>query len=230
MKIAVIAGYRTRSTALQEYLSIKYNCKNLFEYFNERYNADLKNQNSKPYHILISNLTDNLLNQNNFVTKIMGGQLKIVNPDVLSALQLNKFDQLHLIERNNFFDSCVSYHIARYFNIWFYEPTRNNTVLPIKLSFDSVWLKAVDLANYLSIKKYLIDHAINFDLHNYDSEIFNGPKIGEYHKGNFDYKNLITNYSQKDTINNLFNQYFNYQTCNYDLASFKKKLFLNNIL
>lgn len=229
MKIIVIGGLRTRSSVLQETLAIQYGYKNLFECLNPNQNPEVSNL-SITWNNLVKNVTDNLLQQNNFVTKVIAWQCKQVNSEILNSLQLDKFNEIHLIERHDFFDSVASLQMVYSTGKWFKFSDKVDYPDKISISEIAVLDKLKDITNYLEIKKYLISSNIPFTLHNYNDEMFNKDKVGKFYKNNFNYDDIITNADKKSTFNTLFNKHFDYKTCRHSYHNFRKEMFYNKTL
>lgn len=229
MKIVVIGGLRTRSSVLQETLAIKYGYKNLFECFNPEQSPEIA-ETSIPFNKTIKNIIDDLLQQDNFVTKIIPWQCKRINKELLENLQLNKFDQIHLIERHDFFESCASLQMVYSTNRWFKLSEQTTTYQKVAISEIAVIDKIKDISNYLEIKKMLNDTNIVYTLHNYNSKLFNTNKIGRFYKNDFNYDQIITNSDKRTAFNTLFKKHFDYITCRHSYHDFRKELFLNKSL
>ena len=139
----------------------------------------------------------------------------------IDQLHLEKFDLIHLTERPDFFEQVCSINLAKKIKI--YHKTKN-TNLQINQSFnidkEVILSTALDVYNYIMIKKYLNDKKISFIQNTYDT-ISNVENISII-PNNIDYSKLVVNYHVKPIINDLFYKYFDYKNMKSDINGFIK--------
>lgn len=223
MRIAVVGSSRTRSTLLTFYLqSINSNIKR----YDELYTREFAVGNSD-----LVEITNRLLDDDNYIIKIMDyNLLPAYEPDVF---RLQEYDQIHLIERYDFFEQCCSLQISYDTNIWHIKTSDVNPRLKQRfmitnrqyaLSARTVLELARNITCYMTIKKNLIENNINFTMHTYDE----AAKYGNLQKtlvdNRLDYPSLITNYHLKAEINSLFEQCFSYNDTSSKLDHFTLEL------
>lgn len=223
MRIAVVGSSRTRSTLLTYYLQSTY--PNLKRY-DELYTREFANGN-----LDLPAITHELLKDNNFIVKIMGyNLLPPYNPEVFD---FRSYDQVHLIERYDFFEQCCSLQVSYDTDIWLVKASDINPRLKQQmmitnrqytLTAKTIIELAKDTINYMTIKSHLIENHINFTMHTYDQAAKYGNFQTKLVDNRLDYQSLITNYHLKDKINLLFNQYFSYSTGISDLDCFTQEL------
>lgn len=196
---------------------------------------------------LLKNKTRSILEHQDCIVKLLGNHLPINFPkQLLSTLALEQYNQINLIERYDFYSSCASLEICMSENVWHlfdlnndipkngsqylpyyilksekqikekYNQIRNKQYL---INFQTVKRQAIDVANYLTIKSYLIEHKVPYHLYNYSDKILDAEDIF-IKKNNIDYTSTIANKEIQTSLNNLFNKFFDYKTCHYDLTSF----------
>lgn len=217
MKIGIIGSARSRSTLLTEIIQLEnLNIPCYYEYY-----VHTKNHP-------IETLTNVLFNKNEFIVKILGHHLE--NNDV-RLLNLEKYDQLHLVERHDFFNQCCSLQVVYDNKIWL---SRNNSSEYDHIKLKKYYLEkrtieymAKDISNYLKIKKYLIDKNINYKLYNYDSIVSDKVSENILQDPKLEYQQIINNYDLHDQINECFSKYFSFQTCDYNLNTFLQKITVN---
>lgn len=204
MKIVVVGAPRTRSTVLANYLHEKH--ANL-KFYNEYYTYAIANDNRN-----LDTIADILAADSNHIVKIMSSNLL---PEYTpSVFRLKEYDEIHLVERYDFFDQCCSMQVCRDTGIW--NDPQAITQKQFTLSKSTIAFQARINASYITIKKYLIDNNIPFHLYPYHVlDQFSSKE----HRG-LDYKSMITNYRLKYRINALFNAYFSYHELISDIDSF----------
>jgi hypothetical protein len=126
MKIAVVSTGRNRCTLLAKYLHAT---NPELEFCGEFYNAwrdkdgNVEDPGSRilnpdiggdPNQQIqsIDNLTDELFAKENYIVKIMAISLKGFKDLDPAVYRLEEYDQIHLIERHDFFEQCCSWEIA----------------------------------------------------------------------------------------------------------------------
>ena len=204
MKIVVVGAPRTRSTVLANYLHARHQD---LKFYNEYYTYAIASGNQN-----LAGLADSLSIDSNHIVKLMSSNLL---PDYTpEVFKLKEYDQIHLVERYDFFDQCCSMQVCRDTGIW------NNpeaiTQQQFTLTADTIAFQARNVSNYIHIKKYLLDNNIPFNLYPYYVlDQFSSKE----HRG-LEYKSLITNYRLKYKINALFNACFSYHDIKSELDSF----------
>jgi len=212
MKIAIIGSARSRSTLLVEIIKFQnLNIPCYYEYYT--YTNPLLKQ--------LPDLTTKLFSKDNFIIKILGHNLK--NNEV-SVLNLERYDQLHLIERHNFFSQCCSLQVAADTKIWLsfnnlakYQPIKSKKY---HLQSNLINWMAQDIANYLKIKQFLNQKNISYKLYDYDSIFSEKVSNTVLQDPKLNYKQIIHNYDLHDQINTVFNKYFSYDSCLHNVEDF----------
>jgi len=224
MRIAIIGTARSRSTILFHIVSKQYpslTC--LFEFFTQH----LKN------NVPFLDIANALLAKDNYIVKILCHNLFAPNATI-ECLHLEKYDYIHMIERPDFFHQCCSLQFSKDYNIW-HNTIENKFVyseirkMPSTLKLDSILHQAGGVNMQIELKKYLIQHNINFVINDYNDPRFDSlPNILSDPK--LDYESIITNYHYKDLIESLFKKHFDYNTLRNDLNSFTEELLLNFVV
>lgn len=255
MRIAIIGCQRSRSTALHQYVMEQHpNLKDQWNFYSTLYvhkDDELKRRVDKKYHEYLEKKLLSFHNilfdeMNNYVMKLQGTNFDY-KFDHAQYIGLEKFDKLYLIERKDFFDGACSLQIASEENVWFdVDAPKTSNLHNVGKYFRDVYEKkiskstytlskqniinhALDVRNYLKMKKYIIDNNLPHQSFEYNDEIFqSGRQIGYIRKVDLDYQNKITNYYLKDEINRIFNRYFDFDNCHCDLTNFKSEI--NNLL
>lgn len=239
MKILLIAPARTSSTALAAYLA---QINGSIENYNEKLSMDLefkhniyKNNNfSQLFPVVKEELKQNLdelfLNQSSFVVKFAGHHLRGLS-QYIEPINPQRFDQIHLLERKNFFGQVCSLCVAKKEDIWIRTDGNSIRFENVALKENNFFLTrsliniaAYDCKEYINCKKYLRDNNISYQQHYYESPIFGNQKIGSLLKTGLDYPKLIENYNEYTNLNEYFYQYFNYETATEDCSNFSKNL------
>ncbi len=222
MKIAVVAAARSRSKLLSLYL---HSLNPELSSYDEHYTFEINKGNTD-----LESITKSLVKENNYITKIMGHNLVSgYSPEVF---EYKVYDQIHLIERYNFFDQCCSVHVSKNTGIWH---LMNTDTLKLKqhvvikkqhftLTRATIQEQSQTVAKYLTIKKYLLDNDIPFTLHTYNEAVNYSVFQSKILPNDINYQSIITNYHLKDRVNSLFNEYFCYENAESDLESFIDKL------
>jgi hypothetical protein len=221
MKIVVIAAARSRSTLLTYYLHTLNDVKPVGEYYTYSVNKG---------NINLEDITKSLFAEGKFITKIIGHNLIAeYTPDVF---KLEEYNQIHLIERYDFFEQCCSMLVAKTLKIWHVRYNDNSKLKQhallrnrkFTLTVDTIMSQGKDVMRYLEIKKYLIDNNIPFTLHTYDDAIHYAEYQRLIEKNNISYDSVITNYHLKKQVNSLFNEFFCYEKSESDLETFLSML------
>jgi hypothetical protein len=220
MKIAIIGTARSRSTLLAQYIHSR---NRRLDLYNERYTYALKHQGND-----LNSITNELINQDNFIVKIMGHNLNghIGEVDVFN---FSMYNEIHLIERYSFFDQCCSLQVSLDTGVWHkivrleksakeYEQIKKQKFL---LQQSTILSIAESLANYLLVKQYLLENGIEFKLHTYDSVKKFGMQQYALANPNIDYQDIIVNYSMKEKIDQLFTDSFSFSEAMSNLDLFK---------
>ena len=228
MKISIIGVARSRTQVLLQLLSNKYpNIPCLYEI----YTYKLKES------IPLSDITHHLFLSENFIVKILGRN--IVNQDPIDQnidiLRLNEYDSINLIERPDFFNQCCSLQVCKDSNVWHHYKKNSHMYSYLNhkrftLSLDTVLVLGKDIESYMNIKTYMTSNNISHQIHDYSKFDDTPPKITVM-KGKLDYTKIINNYHLGESITNIFDKHYNYNTCYHDYPSFEQdiiKLFNNN--
>jgi hypothetical protein len=217
MKIAIIGVARSRTTVLTELIRTMHpDLIGFHEFYTYRLDRNF----------LFENITPELMKNDDFIVKIMSHNI-FNYENKIDLLQLEKYDQLYLIERPDFFHLCCSLQVAKDSNIWHkkYNSTIYDKIHDRKflLNRDTILAQARGVGTYIQIKKYLLDNNINFVLHPYD-DTFDQVSKNTMQNPNLDYPNIIENYSLKDEIEQNFKDNFNYTTLYHDYENFCNRL------
>ena len=220
MKIAIIGITRSRSTLLAQYIHSRNRSLDLY---NERYTYALEHQGND-----LNSITSELVNLDNFIVKIMGHNLNghIGEVDVFN---FSMYNEIHLIERDSFFDQCCSLQVSLDTGVWHkiaglekstkeYEQIKKQKFLLHQRTILGI---AESLSNYLLIKKYLLENGIKFKLHTYDSVKKYAMQQDVLANPNIDYQDLIINYYMKEKVEQLFTDSFSLSEAKSDLNLFK---------
>lgn len=261
MKILVVGCHRTRSSALEQYLVKQYpNCTTLWEYYSPLFEEELEYFKQYDFSTKISHFICNkiknrslyILGHENFLVKLLGNHLPQNFPKKhLQYLYLEKYDQINLIERHNFFDACASLEICLRENVWHlfdtsleipqncldympgyiwksqdairkkYQKINNNQY---NVSKFAIIRQAIDVDNYLLIKEYLIENNISYNLYNYNDKILSDGINTLIRKNDINYNSVIMNKDIENPLNNLFSKHFDYQNCKRNLQEFIDEL------
>jgi hypothetical protein len=223
MKIAVVSTGRSRCTLLALYLHTLHD---EAEYCREFYTEAIWEERTDLFA-----LTDELMTKENFIVKIMPNNLyEEYNP---SVFRFEEYDELHLIERHDFFEQSCSWHIARRTNLYHLrsdvEHSGNKEFdgvrkLKSKITPENIKEGAEFVDIYIKFKRYIIDNNLKFTLHTYESAKEFDKKQSVTEDSNLNYSELITNYHLKEEVNNLFAKHFSYENMTSDLESFNREL------
>lgn len=223
MKIAIIGSGRSRSTLLARYLHNQN--KNLI--FHDEYYTHAIRKGEYD----LTNITTELFKDNDFIVKIMSHNITMDTN--LSVFMINQYDEIHLIERHDFFDQCCSWQVCIQTDIWHLSPGCNvsgeNQYDEIKQQKFTVDLYTIlghanSVSNYLKMKKYLNENDIPYKLHTYESAKKYGIQQYTISTSNLRYNNIITNYELKESVNLLFEKYFSYENASCDLEQFSAEV------
>jgi hypothetical protein len=146
-----------------------------------------------------------------------------------NVFNFSMYNEIHLIERYSFFDQCCSLQVSLDTGVWHkiagleksakeYEQIKKQKFLLHQRTILSI---AESLANYLLIKKYLLENDIKFKLHTYDSVKKFAMQQAVLANPNIDYQDLIINYNMKEKIDQLFTESFSLSEAICDLDLFK---------
>lgn len=240
MKIAVVSTGRARCTLLAKYL---HTVNSDLEFCGEFYNSprDSEGNPVEPDKIsadvqhpmsikTVTEITDDLFSKENFVVKIMG--LDASGQD-FSEFRLEEYDQLHFIERHDFFEQCCSWQVSRQEQLYHQRPDDPRAT---EQAFDAIRRRRYRLTTeeirqgamfaywYLKLKRYVTDNNLPYTLHTFESAKMFDKKQSILTDTKLNYSELILNYHLKEEVNALFNKYFSYSTINADLTSFTNDL------
>jgi hypothetical protein len=230
MKIAVISTGRSRCTLLAKYLHTLHAD---LEFSKEFYTEDSFYEGHLHYEgrRTLVELTDELFAKENFVVKIMAMNLyKEYDP---SVFKLEEYDQIHLIERSDFFQQCCSWMVARtntVYNLYTDNPRFDRKVFDsvrqhqCKLKLDNIKEYASYVDSYLKIKRYLVDNNVEYTLHTYESAKQFDKKQNMIEDSNLNYSEMITNYHLKENVNAIFNKHFSYDEMTSNLELFNSEI------
>jgi hypothetical protein len=251
MRIAIIGCQRSRSTALHQFVMEQNpNLKDQWNFYSNLYvhqNDELKRRVDKKYSEYLQkkllSFHDLLYTEmDNYIIKLQGTNFDY-KFDHAAYIGIEKFDKLYLIERHDFFEGSCSLQIAREENVWFdVDAPKTSNLHAVGKYFRDVYDKkisksnytihpqtiinhALDIRNYLKMKKFIIENKLEHQLFEYNDNIFqSGRQIGYIRKVNLDYSSKITNYHIKSQVNEIFNRYYNFDTCNSDITNFKTEI------
>jgi hypothetical protein len=239
MKIAVVSTGRSRCTLLAKYLHTLHND---LEFCGEFYNADRDDGNLVERGVRdadeqhpksmrnLAELTDKLFAKENYVVKIMG--LDAICQDI-SVFRLEEYDQLHFIERPDFFEQCCSWQVSRQeqlYHLRIDDPRGSEQAFDAirrrryRVTTEEISQGALFAYWYLRFKRYVTDNNLPYTLHSYESAKMFDKKQSVLRDSNLDYSELIINYHVKEEVNALFNKYFSYDSIHADLTSFTEEL------
>ncbi len=261
MKILILGCHRTRSSALEQYLVKHYpTCISMMEYYSPLFEEELISFKQYDFSTKISHFVCNkiknrslyILKHENLIVKLLGNHLPQNFPkEYLSNLYFEKYNQINLIERHNFYDSCASLEICITENVWHffdtsleihqnsldympgyiwksqnairkkYQEINNNQYNVSKVA---IIRQAIDVDNYLLVKEYLTEKNISYNLYNYNDKVLSDGINSLIRKNGIDYNLVITNKDIERPLNELFNKHFDYKTCKRNLAGFIKEL------
>lgn len=223
MKIAVVSTGRSRCTLVGHYLHTLHSD---LEFCNEFY-TDATWENK----FELVSLTDELMAKENFIVKIMS--LNLQEGYDPSVFRFEEYDELHLVERHDFFDQCCSWLTARVNGVYHYRPNSEKNgdqafnfirTQKNKLKLENINLFAKYVDTYIRYKRYIIDNNLKFTLHTYESSKEFDNKQQVMKDSNLNYSEIVTNYHLKDRVNELFNECFSYENVTSDLESFNNRI------
>jgi hypothetical protein len=244
MKIAVVSTGRNRCTLLAKYLHAMHPD---LEFCGEFYNSNtIRDDEGNPldpddrFGVIqfqpmqsLGDLTDELFAKENYIVKIIALSLAHgLNPDP-AVFKLEEYDQIHLIERHDFFEQCCSWEVSLTTGAFHLIPdTRPGSLVrkkkfndlkqrTFKLSSSRIFLAAKTVDFYLKIKRYVTDNNLPYTLHTYESAKQFDTKQNALVDANLNYSELISNYHLKEEVNSVFNKYISYDDMTSDLSSFK---------
>jgi hypothetical protein len=252
MKIAVISTGRSRCTLLAKYL---HTINDGLEFCGEFYNSKEKNpsgfaitaNNAAPDNTKADiNTTDSnnpnardlvestneLFSKENYLVKIISHCLKFEENHDPAVFRLEEYDQIHFIERPDFFDQCCSWEISLKEKAFHLTNDNTNKKLfenirqygKYKISSSMIQNTADRVYFYLKIKKYVIDHHIPHHVHTYGSAKMFGNAQDELIDSNLNYRELIVNYYLKEEVNRVFDKYFSYNNVTSDQEAFNEAI------
>ena len=246
MKIVVVSTGRARCTLLAKYLHISHD--NL-EYCGEFYNSKQKNleklEKLEKFEVTPAKIggrfltvpdslkidlvesTNALFDKENFLVKLMALSLDFDKNQDPSVFRLAEYDQIHFIERHDFFEQCCSWEVSRKEQIFHLtnDPKREKEFNNIrkrkyKLSASQINHAANFVDLYLKLKKYAVDNHIPHTVHTFESAKQFDKTQNELVDSNLNYSELISNYHLKEEVNKLFNKYFSYDDMTSDPEAF----------
>jgi hypothetical protein len=240
MKIAVVSTGRSRCTLLAKYLHTLHND---LEFCGEFYNAARDDEGNpvdpglrgaddqQPKSMRnLTELTDELFAKENYVVKIMG--LDAISED-LSAFRLEEYDELHFIERYDFFEQCCSWQVSRQEQLYHQRPDDPRDTEKAfaavrrrryRVTTEEIRQGALFAYWYLRLKRYVTDNNLPYTLHTFESAKMFDKKQSVLTDTKLNYSELIINYHVKEEVNALFNKYFSYDSIHADLTSFTNDL------
>lgn len=236
MKIAVVSTGRNRCTLLAKYLlAMHEDLEFCGEFYNSGRDADGNpTEPDTPWHSnpraekTLVELTDELFAKENYVVKIIAFSLTYDEYMDPAVFRLEEYDQIHFIERPDFFEHCCSWEISvkeKAFHLTSNDESQkkfaNIRKSRYKMSASRIEYAANYVDLYLKIKKYVVDRHLPYSVHTHESAKQFDKKQDDLIDANLNYSELITNYHLKEEVNRLFNQYFSYSDMTGDLPSFK---------
>ena len=243
MKIVVVSTGRARCTLLAKYLHISHDG---LEYCGEFYNKkqkDLENlgkfavtpaerkgrfltdPDSEKIDLVES--TNELFAKENYLVKLIALCLDYDENQDASVFRLAEYDQIHFIERHDFFEQCCSWEVSTKEKVFHLtndpkieKKFSNIRQRKYKISPERIEHAATFVVLYLKIKKYVTDNNLPYTIHTYESAKQFDKTQHELIDSNLNYSELITNYHLKEEVNELFNKYFSYDNMTSDPESF----------
>jgi hypothetical protein len=243
MKIVVVSTGRARCTLLAKYLHILHDD---LEFCGEFYNAKQVKLDKQIERFAVTpsmrkdfltdptdatidlvESTNVLFDKENFLVKLMALSLDFDKNQDPSVFRLAEYDQIHFIERHDFFEQCCSWEVSRKEQIFHLtnDPKREEEFNNIrkrkyKLSASQINHAANFVDLYLKLKKYAVDNHIPHTVHTFESAKQFDKTQNELVDAKLDYSELITNYHLKEEVNKLFNKYFSYDNMTSDPEAF----------
>ena len=243
MKIVVVSTGRARCTLLAKYLHISHDG---LEYCGEFYNKkqkDLENlgkfavtpaerkgrfltdPDSEKIDLVES--TNELFAKENYLVKLIALCLDYDENQDASVFRLAEYDQIHFIERHDFFEQCCSWEVSLKEQVFHLtnEPEREKEFSKIrqrkyKMTASRIEYAANFVDLYLKLKKYVVDNHIPHTVHTFESAKQFDKTQNELIDSNLNYSELIPNYHLKEEVNKLFNKYFSYEDMTSDPEAF----------
>jgi hypothetical protein len=226
MKIAVVSTGRSRCTLLARYLHTVYED---LEFCGEFYTDATWTDRVDRVDLL--SLTSELLSKENYIVKVMA--LNLYETYDPSVFKFEEYDQIHLVERHDFFEQCCSWKVARTEHIYHLRDDNPKTTEKefdairqhrYKLNLDEFELYAKYVDVYLKMKRHIVDSNLEYTLHTYESTKEFDKKQDVLRDSNLDYSEIVGNYHLKEEVNTLFNAHFSYEDMRSELSSFKENL------
>jgi hypothetical protein len=238
MKIAVVSTGRDRSTLLAKYLHATHSD---LQYCGEFYNAGRDNDgnpvdpgepevDTEPRTMRnLAKMTDELFTKENYIVKILAVSLTYEEYPDPSVFKLEEYDQIHFIERHDFFEQCCSWEVSMTTGL-FHLKSDSSSVRkqnfdqikrrPFKLPLSRILASAETVDLYLMIRRYVTDNNLPHTIHTYESAKQFDQKQQELVDTKLNYSEIITNYKLKDEVNAVFNKHISYDDMTSDLTSF----------
>jgi hypothetical protein len=240
MKIVVVSTGRNRCTLLAKYLHTIHDD---LEFCGEFYNMKHKNlegfavtpperkgffsTDNTSTKIDLVESTNDLFAKENYLVKLIALCLDYDENQDPSVFRLAEYDQIHFIERHDFFEQCCSWEVSVKEQVFHLtnevkseKQFSNIRQRKYKMSASRIEYAANFVDLYLKIKKYVVDNHIPHSVHTYESAKQFDKRQNELIDSNLNYSELITNYQLKEEVNKLFNQYFSYNNMTSDPAAF----------
>jgi hypothetical protein len=210
MKIAIIATGRSRSILLSEIIGYQ---NPTLRCLYEQYTYDAHD------NISVQETTSSLKKEDNFIVKIMGHNLTTKVED----FNLYMYDQIYFIERHDFFEQCSSLQVAITSKHWMtYGHDRLGMFLRNKrryhLTKELIVNQATYISNYMKFK-LAVKNPTEIVEYN-DAILLSSSKRNNIMANNFNYSQMITNYQQKQKVNEIFDRYFDYRNSQCCLDEF----------
>ena len=171
--------------------------------------------------------TNALFDKEHFLVKLMALCLDFDKNQDPSVFRLAEYDQIHFIERHDFFEQCCSWEVSTKEKVFHLtndpeieKEFSNIRQRKYKISPERIEHAANFIDLYLKIKKYATDNNLAYTLHTYESAKQFDKKQNELVDAQLDYSELITNYHLKEEVNKLFNKYFSYEDMTSDPEAF----------
>jgi len=243
MKIVVVSTGRARCTLLAKYLHISHdNLEYCGEFYNkkqkdleklekfavtppERKGRFLTDPASEKIDLVES--TNELFAKENYLVKLIALCLDYDENQDASVFRLAEYDQIHFIERHDFFEQCCSWEVSLKEQVFHLtnDPEREKEFSKIrqrtyKMSASRIEYAANFVDLYLKLKKYVVDNHIPHTVHTFESAKQFDKTQNELIDSNLNYSELIPNYHLKEEVNKLFNKYFSYSDMTSDPAAF----------
>lgn len=223
MKKIIVGTFRSGSTLLLDIESNKdTSLINLGEYYLKSVRKELGN---------IKQLTITLFNEySHFIHKMHGYSL-YKGKGQIEDLQLNKYDEIVLLERDDFWTQCCSWQVAADTEVWVqrksfkknkYQNFREQTCA---VSFPTIFRMAIDKLMYNQIKEYVFKNNLKHIVVDY-IEVASSQQAANSNiiENNYNYETMITNYNYGRIITDVALDYIERNAVLTEKSNFKLEI------